>query len=80
MQNLADVARNSLLPHDCGFGVDIRTLTAVRAIAELLTGFGISFQRLLSGRGHHFVWSIRKDFEVFDLLAKLAVCLNRWRP
>ena len=44
----------------------------VRAVEELLTGFGISFLHLLSGRGHHFMWSIRKDSEAFGLLAKLG--------
>jgi hypothetical protein len=59
----------------------------VRAVEELLTGFGITFLHLLSGRGHHFLWSIRKDSEAFGLLAKighvpepLAACYQQPRP
>lgn len=46
--------------------------SVVNAIEELLTGFGISFLHLLSGRGHHFLWSIRKGSSAFSRLAALG--------
>ena len=44
----------------------------VHAVEELLTGSRISFLHLLSGRGHHFMWGIRRDSDTFGLLAKIG--------
>ncbi len=45
---------------------------AVRAIYQILGLYGIAPLHLLTGRGHHFVWRVRRDAEVFARLARLA--------
>jgi hypothetical protein len=42
------------------------------AIERTLRGYGIAPLRLLSGRGHHFVWRIRRDSGEFKRLVKLG--------
>jgi len=44
----------------------------VRAIQEFLLTYGISPLHLLSGRGHHFVWRVRRDGKAFSLLSRLG--------
>ena len=41
-------------------------------IERALHDYGISPLHLLSGRGHHFVWRIRRDSETFSRLAHLG--------
>jgi hypothetical protein len=41
-------------------------------IEATLKEYGISPLHLLSGRGHHFVWRIRRDSEAFSRLVKLG--------
>ena len=41
-------------------------------IARLLRDYGIAPLHLLSGRGHHFVWRIRRDSEPFRRLVDLG--------
>ncbi|MDD5199782.1 MAG: hypothetical protein PHC88_08255 [Terrimicrobiaceae bacterium] len=43
-----------------------------RAIERLLAECGIAPLHVLSGRGHHFAWSIRQDSDVFERLAGLG--------
>ena len=43
-----------------------------REIQRVLLGFGIAPLHLLSGRGHHFLWRIRRDSESFARLANLG--------
>jgi hypothetical protein len=46
---------------------------AVIATAEnQLRSFGIAPLHLLSGRGHHFIWRVRRDSPSFDLLVALG--------
>ena len=42
------------------------------AIESALHDYGIAPLHLLSGRGHHFVWRIRRDSEAFNRLANLG--------
>jgi hypothetical protein len=42
------------------------------AIERTLNDYGILPLHLLSGRGHHFVWRIRRDSEAFSRLARLS--------
>jgi hypothetical protein len=42
------------------------------ATEAVLFDYGITALHLLSGRGHHFVWQIRQDSEVFKRLARLG--------
>lgn len=44
----------------------------VRAIQETLLDHGIAPLHLLSGRGHHFAWQIRRDSSAFAALASLG--------
>ncbi len=44
----------------------------VAAIHQILGTHGINPLHLLTGRGHHFVWRIRRGCEVFDRLARLG--------
>lgn len=41
----------------------------VLAVQEVLAGYGLAPLHLLSGRGHHFVWSVAQDSTVFERLA-----------
>ncbi len=41
----------------------------IQAIQETLVSFGIVPLHILSGRGHHFVWRIRRDSPAFAVLA-----------
>ncbi len=43
-----------------------------RAIAELLSEYGISHLHLLSGRGHHFLWQISRDSPAYRRLSELG--------
>jgi hypothetical protein len=55
----------------------------VNAMQEVLVGFGIAPLHLVSGRGHHFVWSIRRGSPAFRQLTHLGrapeslICLYR---
>ncbi len=42
------------------------------AIERTLREYGFTFLHLLSGRGHHFVWRIRRDSEAFKKLVTLG--------
>jgi len=42
------------------------------SIEELLLRHGVAPLHLLTGRGHHFVWMIRRDSDAFDELAELG--------
>ncbi|ADH85925.1 hypothetical protein [Desulfurivibrio alkaliphilus] len=44
----------------------------VVALSELLAGFGLEPLHLLSGRGHHYVWQVPADSEVFRELTELV--------
>lgn len=44
----------------------------IDAIQEILLEFGIVPLHLMTGRGHHFVWSIAQDSPVFHTLARLG--------
>jgi hypothetical protein len=41
-------------------------------IEDQLLSFGIAPLHLLSGRGHHFIWQVRRDSYSFDLLRTLG--------
>jgi hypothetical protein len=41
-------------------------------IENQLLSFGIAPMHLLSGRGHHFIWRVRRDSRSFDLLVALG--------
>ncbi|WP_009960668.1 hypothetical protein [Verrucomicrobium spinosum] len=40
-----------------------------RAVKDILFSYGIRPLHLLTGRGHHFVWQVRRESEVFQKLA-----------
>ena len=44
----------------------------VEAVGELFAGFGLAPLHLLSGRGHHFVWQVPRDSEIFRELTELV--------
>ncbi|MFW6154179.1 MAG: hypothetical protein ACOC95_03085 [Planctomycetota bacterium] len=44
----------------------------VRAMRDLLAAFGIRPLHLLSGCGHHLIWSVDPDSDAFDRLATLG--------
>ena len=46
--------------------------TGCYAVTKILGSYGIRPLRLLSGRGHHFVWKISKSSEAFGQLAWLG--------
>jgi hypothetical protein len=41
-------------------------------VENQLLSFGISPLHMLSGRGHHFIWQVRRDSHSFDLLIALG--------
>jgi hypothetical protein len=43
-----------------------------REIQKTLLGYGIAPLHLLSGRGHHFLWRIRRDSDCFARLGHLG--------
>jgi hypothetical protein len=43
-----------------------------RAVEKILLQYGIAPLHLVSGRGHHFVWRIRRDSQVFNKLVHLG--------
>ncbi|MFZ4777454.1 MAG: hypothetical protein ACOYM3_18965 [Terrimicrobiaceae bacterium] len=45
-----------------------------KAVESLLLHFGIQPLHVLSGRGHHYIWSVHKDSEAFDQLVQLSEC------
>ncbi|WP_164100829.1 hypothetical protein [Candidatus Laterigemmans baculatus] len=47
-------------------------IPVVRAIEKILLGVGISPLHQLTGRGHHFVWSVAQDSDTFRRLAALG--------
>lgn len=44
----------------------------VRAVREILGGFGIPALHILSGRGHHFLWSVDRTSEAYRRLTELG--------
>jgi hypothetical protein len=44
----------------------------VLAVDSFLSSFGIRRLHLLTGRGHHFVWSIKQNSDAFSRLAELG--------
>jgi len=48
----------------------------VRCIQERLLGWGIAPLHLLSGRGHHLAWRVRRDSTAFQQLAELPWPIN----
>ena len=46
--------------------------TVTGAVENQLLSFGIAPMHLLSGRGHHFIWRVRRDSRSFDLLVALG--------
>jgi hypothetical protein len=61
-----DVPSESYLEPIRTFGVQ---QPVIQAIQETLASFGIVPLHILSGRGHHFVWRIRRDSPAFAVLA-----------
>lgn len=51
----------------------------VRALQERLLRWGIAPLHLLSGRGHHLVWRVRCDTEVFHQLARAGLMAETLR-
>jgi hypothetical protein len=45
---------------------------AVSALESSLADLGIAPLKLLSGRGHHLVWAVRRDSRAFARLARLG--------
>lgn len=45
---------------------------AIRCLQRILLSFGIAPLHLLSGRGHHLVWRVRRDSAPFRRLAELG--------
>ena len=43
-----------------------------RAVKRVLTHYGIEALHVLSGRGHHYAWRIRRDSDVFGLLCEIG--------
>lgn len=44
----------------------------VKAVERILQEYRIAPRHFISGRGHHFVWQIRRDSRLFDRLALLG--------
>lgn len=60
-----DFAAEPYLDPERAFDLQEPVVEAIRAI---LSRHGIRPLHVLSGRGHHFAWSIRRDSELFDRL------------
>ena len=46
--------------------------TVTSTVENQLLSFGIAPMHVLSGRGHHFIWQVRRDSRTFDLLVALG--------
>jgi hypothetical protein len=46
--------------------------TVIATAENQLRSFGVAPLHLLSGRGHHFIWRVRRDSPSFDLLVALG--------